>query len=160
MSEVEDLRGRAEAVRRAFAAMPASGWGEPGPPDPRTGERWDRGHALGHVAAMLPYWTAQVRAVLAGADVMGRDEAGMAARRAAIEGSHETGEDALLARIDAGLAGVQTLLAGMRDEDMGREATLNRPDGTQSRMTLRELVDSLLVGHAEEHVRQLAGNDR
>src|SRR5436309_2318933 len=46
MGEVEALRERTEAARREYAALRRDGWGEPGPLDEATGERWDRGIAL------------------------------------------------------------------------------------------------------------------
>ncbi|HSR24236.1 MAG TPA: maleylpyruvate isomerase N-terminal domain-containing protein, partial [Candidatus Eisenbacteria bacterium] len=111
MGDVDGLRDRVQAARRGYAALPHAGWGAPGPADEQTGERWDRGHVLGHVAEMLPYWTGQVRAVLAGAEAMGRDEVGFAQRRVGIDGGREAGEDGLLARIDAGIEGLLALLA-------------------------------------------------
>src|SRR5262245_65312380 len=99
MDEIEGLRKRVEAVRREYAALPRDGWGEPGPLDESTGERWDRGNVLGHVAEMLPFWTGQARAVLAGAETMGRDEIGAAQRRMGIDAGREAGEDGLLDRV-------------------------------------------------------------
>ena len=42
MGEIERYRERVEAAWREVAALPRLGWGQPGPPDPKTGERWDR----------------------------------------------------------------------------------------------------------------------
>jgi hypothetical protein len=152
--EIDDLRARVEALRRDYAALSLDGWGEPGPPDEQTGERWDRGHVLGHVAEMLPYWTEQIRGVLAGGDAVGRDEAGSARRRAGIERGREAGEAGLLAQIDTGLAGVLELLAGMRDADLDR-GVLRRLPGAEEEATLGEQLDVLMIGHAEAHLRQV-----
>src|SRR4029453_7400543 len=35
-------------------------------PDPDSGERWDRGQVLAHVAEMLPYWAQQAELIAAG----------------------------------------------------------------------------------------------
>ena len=83
---VEEYRRRLVAAREQLRAVPQIGPGSPGPADPETGEQWDRANVLGHVAEMLPYWTAQGRTVLAGADSFGRDEPGSWARREGIDG--------------------------------------------------------------------------
>jgi hypothetical protein len=154
MGEIEELQGRVEAARREYAALPREGWGEPGPVDERTGERWDRGNVLGHVAEMLPFWTAQVRGILAGGGEMGRDEVGMAQRRVGIDSGREAGEDGLLIRVDEGLAGLQALLADLRDADLDRPVRYHASDGERD-ADLRYIVKHILVGHAEEHLEQL-----
>jgi hypothetical protein len=155
MGEIDGLRQRVEAARRAYAALPRDGWGEPGPADERTGERWDRGNVLGHVAEMLPFWTAQVRTVLTGGAEMGRDAVGMAQRRMGIDSGREAGEDGLLTRIDEGLAGVEAVLAGMQDADLDRPMRYSA-GGSEGEADLRYGLEHLLVGHAEEHLAQLA----
>jgi hypothetical protein len=158
MGEIDGLRERVAAVRREYAALPRDGWGILGPIDERTGERWDRGHVLGHVAEMLPYWTAQVRAVLAGATAVGRDEVGSARRRMGIDSGREAGEDGLLERIDAGLEDLQALLAELRDADLDRPVVGLTPAGERE-SDLRQQLDGLLIGHAEEHLRQVSALD-
>jgi DinB superfamily len=158
MGEIEGLRQRVEVVRREYAALPRDGWGEPGPADERTGERWDRGNVLGHVAEMLPFWTAQIRAVIGGAGEMGRDAVGMAQRRMGIDSGREAGEDGLLTRIDEGMAGLQGLLADVRDADLDRPLRFRSPDAERDR-DLRWTLEHMLVGHLEEHLGQLRSLD-
>jgi len=160
VSEIDGLRERVDAARRAYAASPVRGWGELGPADERTGERWDRGNVLGHVAEILPYWTGQARAVLDGAAIMGRDDAGSQARRAAIDSAHEAGEAPLLGRIDAGLAELLALLAGMRDEDLARPVTVRIAGAEERGWDLARAIEALLVGHLEQHLDQLGERDR
>jgi hypothetical protein len=159
MGEIEGLRRRLEAVRREYAALPREGWGEPGPPDERTGERWDRGNVLGHVAEMLPFWTLQVRAVLDGGGRMGRDAVGMAQRRMGVDSGREAGEDGLLIRIDEGIGILLALLAGMRDADLDRPLRHRSAEGDERDADLRFEVESMLVGHLEEHLGQLRSLD-
>ncbi len=154
MGEIDRFRRRVETARRAYATLPRQGWGEPGPEDARTGERWDRGNVLGHVAEMLPYWTAQVRAVVDGAGTMGRDEVGTARRRMGIDSGREAGEEALLERIDAEMVGLLALLADMGDADLDRRLVVRSHDG-ESQVNLRRELERLLVGHLEEHLQQL-----
>ena len=158
MGEIEALQRRVAAARRQYAALPREGWGDPGPADERTGERWDRGNVLGHVAEMLPFWTAQARAVLGGGDEMGRDAVGMAQRRMGIDSGREAGEDGLLTRIDEGMVGLQALLADMRAADLDRPVQYRAADG-QRDADLRYVVEHILVGHLEEHLGQLAALD-
>ncbi|HEY7200527.1 MAG TPA: maleylpyruvate isomerase N-terminal domain-containing protein [Candidatus Dormibacteraeota bacterium] len=155
MGELDDLRARVEALRRGYAGLPRDGWGEPGPIDEETGERWDRGHVLGHVAEMLPFWTAQVRAVVAGsAESMGRDEIGAAQRRMGIDAGREAGEDGLLASVDAGLAGVLTLLGELEDADLERRVVY-QASGGERETTVRGQLEQTVVAHAEGHLRQI-----
>jgi hypothetical protein len=134
--------------------VPQIGPGTPGPADPETGERWDRANVLGHVAEMLPYWTEWGWAVSRGAGSFGRDEPGARARREGIDGGAAQAEETLRGRIDAGAEGVLELLDALRDADLERGVTYHGSEGTRE-VTLEHLVDDLLVGHLEAHVRQL-----
>src|SRR5579884_4277705 len=51
------------AARRIRTAAPGFA-GHTGP-DPATGETWERGQVLSHVAEMLPYWSGEVQRVVA-----------------------------------------------------------------------------------------------
>ena len=154
MSELERWRERVEAARERLRTLRAEGWGEPGPVDAETGERWDRGNVLGHVAEMIPYWTAQARAVLSGVADMGRDAEGSAQRREGIDHLREVGEEALARRIEAGLDGLIALLGDLRESDLERPVTYHMPSGDQEH-DLRFCVEVLLIGHLEGHLRQL-----
>jgi hypothetical protein len=159
MGEIEGLQRRVQAARREYAALPREGWGEPGPPDDQTGERWDRGNVLGHVAEMLPFWTVQVREVLDGGGRMGRDQVGIAQRRMGIDSGREVGEDSLLHRVDEGMAGLVALLAGMQDADLDRPLRFGSA-GAERDVDLRYAVEHMLIGHLEEHLVQLRTLDR
>lgn len=154
MSDLEGFRARVASAREALAAAPFAGAGQPGPADEKTGESWDRTNVLGHLAEMLPYWTSQVRAVIGGAREMGRGEAGYAHRRAGIDSGRTTGEAELRARIDAGLEGLLLLLGEMGEEDLDRQVGYRSRDG-ERRVDLRFVLEDLLVGHTEAHLRQL-----
>jgi hypothetical protein len=154
MSDLESYSRRLRAVREALAATPLVGPGEPGAPDESTGERWDRSNVLGHLAEMLPYWTSQIRAVIGGAGEVGRGEAGYARRRQGIDSGHVQTEEALRSEIDAGIEGLAQLLAQLREEDLDRPVLHRTRDGERT-IELREVIEILLVGHLEEHLRQL-----
>ncbi|HZV48456.1 MAG TPA: DinB family protein [Candidatus Dormibacteraeota bacterium] len=155
MSEIEGYRDRVERARQELAALPAVGSGRLGPPDPTTGERWDRSHVLAHLAEMLPYWTEQVRAVLAGGAEMGRTEADWQRRRRALDSAHERTETALRGAVADGIEGLRSLLAAMTDDDLDRQLTFHGHAGDR-RLTLAGALEEVLVGHLEAHLRQLA----
>jgi hypothetical protein len=154
MGEIDQLRERVAAARRRYAELPRDGWGGQGPEDERTGERWDRGHVLGHVAEFVPFWTGQLRAALENGAIVGRDEVGSAQRRMGIDSGREAGEDGLLGRIDAGLEALDALLGGLTEADLDRRVVLAVRQGTEE-SDARRALDQLLVGHLEDHLRQL-----
>ena len=154
MSEIDSYRERVALAREALEAVPELGPGVLGPPDESTGERWDRTHVLGHLAEMLPFWTGQVRYVLAGADELGRGEPGYARRREGIDAGPQLGEEELRRRIRAGVQGLMALLDDLRDEDLDRRVRYRAQSGDRE-VELRFPVEELLVGHLEAHLRQL-----
>jgi hypothetical protein len=154
MSEVERYRERVAAAQEALEAVPVLEADVLGPPDEETGERWDRANVLGHLAEMLPFWTGQVREVLAGGTEMGRGEAGYARRREGIDSAGGIGEEELRHRVGEGIAGLRALLADLRDEDLERPLVYRAQSGERD-VDLRFPVEQLLVGHLEAHVRQL-----
>ena len=154
MSELDGYRERLVAARDALAATPLLGSGEFGPPDEKTGERWDRTNVLGHLAEMLPYWTSQTRAVIGGAGEMGRGEAGYARRREGIDSGKVLSEADLRAHINEGIESLLLLLQEVRDEDLDRPVVYRPKEGDRQE-TVRSILEDLMVGHLEAHIRQL-----
>jgi hypothetical protein len=144
------LRQAAGRVRANLSAWPTGALTEP---DPGTGERWDAGQVLAHVAEMLPYWVKEADKVVAGPDgvAFGRVKSDPA-RVAAIERDRRDDPLRLLARIDQGVAAALALLDRLDAEALGRAGSHQ----TLGRMTVAQLVDDFLVGHLEEHADQLA----
>jgi hypothetical protein len=159
MSDLESYRRRAREAGAAFAALPLVGRGELGPPDEKTGERWDRSNVLGHVAEMLPYWTLQVREVMGGATQIGRDEAATLRRREAIDSGPAAPEEGLRRDIERGVGGLQRLLDEMREEDLDRTTLFIAQSGNRE-IELREVLEILLIGHLEGHIDQLRQLER
>ena len=135
--------------------MPVSEHAEPGPADPKTGESWHRGNVLGHVAEMLPFWTAQLELASKGAGEVGRDESGYEMRREGVHRGDAANEAELRLEVDTGITGVLALLDGLPAEDLEREVLFHGRDGDR-RARIHELIDFLVVGHFEEHVDQVA----
>ena len=150
MSEVGAMAGRVRAAQDRLRSLPQSDSHQPGPPDPRTGDRWDRFNVLGHTAEMLAFWSRELGRVLAGGGRLGR-EPGSSARLEGVEGGRLIGERALRERIDAGVESLQALLGRLQDEDLERPIDTI----TQGEITLRQALETFLVGHFEAHVAQL-----
>ena len=152
------LKARVEGARGLLRATPATGPGVYGSPDPETGERWNAGNVLGHVAEMLPFWTGQVASILEGATEAGRGTAGYESRRTGIDSGQELGEEELRSRIEAGLVGLLELLSEMRPSDLERPI-LYRARVGEEELSLGLFLEQLLIGHIEGHLQQLAEFD-
>jgi hypothetical protein len=151
MAELEDMAARLEAARDRLHGVPVNDSHEPGPPDPKTGDRWDRFNVLGHTAEALPFWSKEIRKALDTGARMGR-EPGSAGRLEGIESGRLIGEPALRDRIDTGVTTVLGLLRGLSPQDLDREVdTYN-----QGVITVRKALETFLVQHFEDHVGQLA----
>jgi hypothetical protein len=154
MSEIAAFRQRVVEARRELNEIPLAGRGPQGPPDERTGERWDRGNVLGHTAEMLPFWCEQVRSILSGATEISRGEEGYARRRLGIEGWAERDEAALRGEVDRGIDDLLRLLEELAPADLERPALYRSATGERE-VDLRYPLEELLVTHLEAHVRQL-----
>lgn len=163
VNRVEQLRQRLAAASARLERIPPGGpeaLGVYGAPDPASGERWHRGNVLGHVAEMLPFWTAQCQAVVgSGARVVGRDQAGTAARRTGIERGAEVPEAELRAVVVEAVAEVDAFLGSVSGDDLERRLVYRSTSGERE-MSLGELVEANLVGHLEGHLDQLEELER
>ena len=126
-------------LSRAYGAEPESDWG------PK--------EVLAHVAEMVPYWLGQIEAVVAA-----RDDALLFGRVATDpERIDRIGRDRtlsageLLDRIDRGLADAVTLQGRLDADAWARRGTHSR----LGEMTIEGVVERFIVGHLEEHIRQL-----
>jgi DinB superfamily len=120
-------------------------------PDPESGERWDRGQVLAHVAEMLPYWGQQAELIAAGRQAEFGRVKGDPDRLAAIERDRREDPERLLGRVDEGVAAVLALLDRLDAAALartGRHQTLGE-------MTVAEIIDRFAVAHLEEHAEQL-----
>ena len=112
---VERLLAAAGRIRASAVILPDDALTDP---DPDSGERWDRGQALAHVAEMLPYWAQQAELVAAGRQAeFGRVKSDPD-RIAAIERDRREDPARLLARVDEGVAVVLALLERLDDRDL------------------------------------------
>jgi hypothetical protein len=152
MSQVEDLAARLRSTRERLHELPVSDSHEPGSPDPKTGERWDRFNVLGHTAEILPFWSREIGRSLRSGSRLGREPGNMG-RLEGIEGGRLLGEKALRERIDAGVNDALALLATLNDADLERQVETY----AQGTVTVRHALETFVVGHFEAHVAQLEG---
>lgn len=115
---------------------------------------WGPRELLAHVNEMLPYWTRQLRNVLAGekteAAAFGRtaDDPDRLGRIA--EDRHRPAGE-LLDGIDAGLVTALGFVTELTDADLARVGL----HPTRGELTVGDSLERLVVGHLEDHVDQL-----
>jgi len=151
-NELEHMAKRMLAARERLRSLPVSESHELGPPDPKSGDRWDRFNILGHTAEMLHFWPRELRRSLDTGVKLGR-EPGSSTRIEGIEAGRLLGEQALRERIDTGVDASVGLLQGMDEAGLDRELET----WSQGRQAVRWCLEYYLVGHLEAHVEQLAG---
>jgi len=154
----EAFLARVDDVQRRLAAHARS---EPAPgltaPDPPTGEQWDWGQVWAHLGEFVPYWTGQVRMVLALPSPedpvpFGRTKTDPV-RVGAIEADRHTDPSIIMGRLVKQLDDLGFLLAGMTPEGWSRTVL----HSTLGVMNMQSVIDEFLVGHLEAHAVQLDG---
>jgi hypothetical protein len=143
------LRAAADRIRATVPDIPDDARTSA---DPETGERWDRGQVLAHVAEILPYWSEQVELVVerGGGVPFGRVKSDPD-RIAAIERDRRAETAELLRRMDEGVERVLALLDRLDQRALERTGTHQRI----GEMTAAQIIDRFLVDHLEEHAEQL-----
>ena len=144
------MRRRVNVARaRLRALLPAAADGEP-PADPQTGERWDRFNILGHMSEFPTFWSAGLAAAIESGEEFGRLP-GSTNRQDAVTGGTRLGEAALKRQVARGIENVLALLGRLQPADLDRTVSMRG----RGEVTVRWALDSLLVGHLEEHCNQL-----
>ena len=147
-TRAERLLAAAGRIRASASVLPDDALTDP---DPESGERWDQGQVLAHVAEMLPYWAEQAELIVAGRQTEFGRVRSDPGRIGAIERDRRQDPARLLTRVDEGVAVVLALLERLDDRALaatGHHQTLGD-------MTVAQLVDRFLVDHLEEHADQL-----
>jgi hypothetical protein len=155
---MEDLGNRLETNRAALAALRgAVERGEPWPLSDDYGAEpesaWGPKELLAHVAEMVPYWLGQIESVIAAPSEpvpFGR-VATDAARIERIGTDRRLPASELFDRLDRAAADVRDRLRGVDATALGRRGAHVR----LGEMTVEAMVQRFIVGHIEEHVRQL-----
>ena len=148
--EVDGMRRRVNVSRaRLRALLPATSDREP-PADPKTGERWDRFNILGHMSEFPTFWSGELIAAIESGVEFGR-RPGSTDRQEAVAGGAKTGEGALKRQVARGIENVLALIGKLQPADLDRTVTMRG----RGEVTVRWALESLLVGHLEEHCTQL-----
>ncbi|MDX6273197.1 MAG: hypothetical protein QOJ92_407 [Frankiales bacterium] len=137
------LRARATTAYSTFLSSP----------DEKTGEQWDAGQLLAHVAEFGPYWLAQAQLVVDGEShptPFGRVKSD-AGRIAAIERDRAADPLALLDQTDAWISDVAGWFVARSDDELGRTGVHQ----TLGEMTVERIIEHFCVEHLEEHAVQL-----
>ena len=148
--EVHALRTRLLVANERLSQLPPAGEDREPAPDESTGEAWDRFNILGHMSEFGTYWTRELAAALAGSSQFGRLP-GSTARQDAVSAGAKVGEAVLQDRIAAGVKEMLALLDGLHDADLDRKVDMRG----RGEVTVRWVMESLLVGHFEAHTDQL-----
>ncbi|HVC30205.1 MAG TPA: DinB family protein [Steroidobacteraceae bacterium] len=144
-NEADLLLAANDDVQRALANIAPEGWGHSAP-----GE-WSAAEIVGHMIEMEPYW-ARVAATVAQRP---GSEAGRATDDARRLGGPETGSGLTPQQAADSLTAAGNQAADIVREIPPQDAEKSgrRRDGTP--MTVQQIIQQLLVGHAREHTRQL-----
>jgi hypothetical protein len=143
------LRAAANLVREREVSFE----GQRTAPDPPTGERWDRGQVLSHIAEFLPYWVDELELVIeAGGQGHGFGRTKQTpSRLARIEAGRHSPTDLLLEEMDAGVQRVVGFVS--RLESAQWDLTGTHP--TLGTMSVAQAVEEFIVVHLEQHADQL-----
>lgn len=163
MSEPSAISGLAERLRVSVVGLIANhariDTAEPWPlaadfgPGPEAS--WGPRELLAHLAEMLPYWLDEVERVLAGGPEpvpFGRTQADPN-RLAAIEHDRTLPLAELYARIEAGAERYARRLPALTAADASRRGL----HPILGELPVTTILERMVVGHAEDHARQLAG---
>jgi DinB superfamily len=148
---------RDRLARHAAAASSGEGLTHP---DPRTGERWDRGQVWAHLAEFQAFWLKEFEKVVAGAGTahgrpaapvpFGRTSADPD-RAASIERDRHLSPAQLQMEVDRQAQATEQFLWGL--DQSGWSAVGLHP--SLGPMTMPAMIERFLIGHLEEHASQL-----
>jgi uncharacterized damage-inducible protein DinB len=144
-NEADLLLAANDEVQRALENIAPEGWGRSTP-----GE-WSAAEIVGHMIEMEPYW-ARVAATVARQP---GSEAGRATDDSRRLGGPQTGSGLTPQEAAESLTAASNEAADILREIPAQDAAKSgrRRDG--SMMTVQQIVQQLLVGHAREHAQQL-----
>lgn len=150
-SQVERMRTARDNLVRLRARVELSA---PPPEELPRRREWVAREALAHIDEMLVYWLGEIERVLAGPlepVPFGRQPNDLV-RVLTIDRDRTLPASELYARLDNSLERVLRRLLEL-DERQAARRGLHKQRGE---MTIRQIVDTMLAGHIEEHCKQLA----
>ena len=149
--EVERLRVARDRLVRLRGKVEMS----PPPPDdlPRTRE-WVARETLAHVDEMLPYWLGEIERILAGPVepvAFGRNPNDLV-RLLTVDRDRTLPVSELYARLDFHLERTVRRMLELDDRQCARRGMHK----VRGEMTVKQIADTMLAAHIEEHCQQMA----
>jgi hypothetical protein len=114
---------------------------------------WSAMQTLGHMAEMIPYWLHHCRTLIAatgGPPAFGRT-AGSPERLAGVAHGGAADPDALLGQLQNEVRSGASAIRKLSAAERGKRGLHN----SRGEMTVAEVIESFVVGHAEEHLGQV-----
>jgi hypothetical protein len=152
LARVDEVEG---GLRRVAAAGAPQGLTAPDEP---SGEQWEAGQVWAHLAEFVPYWIGEARSVLTAKSdqpvPFGRVKTDPG-RIAAIAGRRNEPVGVLGAKTAADVRDLRSFLREVDREPANWSRVGLHPK--LGEMTITRIFEEFLVGHLEEHVRQLDG---
>jgi hypothetical protein len=128
--------------------------GAPPPDDLPRRREWVGREILAHIDEMLPYWLGEIERVITGTIEpvpFGREQTDLI-RILTIDRDRTLPVPELYARLDNSLERVLRRLLELDERQVERRGLHKR----RGEMTVRQIVDTMLASHIEEHVKQMA----
>jgi uncharacterized damage-inducible protein DinB len=116
-------------------------------------DAWSAMETLGHMTEMIPYWLNHCRALIAATGEPPRfgRTAGSPERLAGVAHGATTKSDALLARLDEEVRAAGDTIRRLSVAERSKRGISSE----RGEMTVAEVLESFIVGHAEEHLAQV-----
>lgn len=152
MTETGDKQAR--RLEEVYAQL-AQSLGEPSSaqslPAGSSGANWSVTEVLGHLVEMIPYWLNSCQTILAASAPPNFGRALDAPERlAGVESAAGTSPQTLLNRLQREVQSAAAAIRQMSEEERSKRG-VHRLRGE---MTVAEIVESLIVAHAEDHLAQ------
>jgi hypothetical protein len=151
--DLEDQEARLRAAAARVRARAGAFGDRQTAADPPTGERWDGGQVLSHIAEFLPYWIAEFESVVAAGGEgapFGRTKA-TPSRLARIEAGRHTPQEDLLREMDAGVDEAAGFMRRLDSAQLALEGT----HPSLGKMSVSAAIEEFVVAHLEQHADQL-----
>ena len=114
---------------------------------------WSAMQTLGHMTEMIPYWLNHCRLLIAAAGDpprFGRTP-GSPERLAGVTRGATARPDVLLTQLESAVRSAATAIRKLSVEECGKRGV----NAERGEVTVAEVIESFIVGHAEEHLAQV-----
>lgn len=120
---------------------------------PPSRSEWSAMQTLGHMTEMIPYWLSHCRTLIAAAGTppaFGRT-LGSAERLAGVAHGSSADPDALLRQLQEAVRAAAREIRQLSTTERGKRGISSE----RGEMTVAQVIESLIVDHAEEHLAQV-----